>query len=154
MHSVEKLGIYSHPKIFREINSLVKTLISRKFCQRNVQEILSRQIFFREINYLVTSLVKTLLSRNFCPKSMRANFRNFQSVWQEQSVKKWNIYSPLWRKFRQINSFLISLAHKRYFHEILVKTEQSESIPQCGNYGNLFSRFFREYNVFSYKTAR
>ena len=46
-HSVEKREIYSHQKIFREIN------------------------------FLVTSLVKPLVSRNFCQKSMIVNFHNF-----------------------------------------------------------------------------
>ena len=44
------------------------------------QEILSRQRFFREINYLVTSLVNTLLSRNFSIKSVRENFSFFHIV--------------------------------------------------------------------------
>ena len=35
---------------------------------------------FRQINSLVTSLVKSLLSRNFCQKSVRENFRNFHTV--------------------------------------------------------------------------
>ena len=49
-HSVEKWKIYCHPKKFRQINSLVFTL------------------------------VKTLLSRNFCQKSVTVNFRNFHTV--------------------------------------------------------------------------
>ena len=36
---------------------------------------------FREINSLVTSLLKTLPSRNFYQKSMRVNFHNFHTVW-------------------------------------------------------------------------
>ena len=49
-HSVEKRKIHSHQQIFRQINSLV------------------------------TSLMKTLLSRNFCQKSARVNFCNFHTV--------------------------------------------------------------------------
>ena len=33
---------------------------------------------------LVISLAKMLLSRNFCQKSVRANFRNFQTVSSNQ----------------------------------------------------------------------
>ena len=43
-------------------------------------EVLSHQIFFRVINYLVTSLVKPLLSRNFCQKNVRGKFCNFHAV--------------------------------------------------------------------------
>ena len=43
---------------------------------------------FREINSLVTSLVKTLLSRNFCQTSLRVNFTFCEeSVSQKNSVK-------------------------------------------------------------------
>ena len=38
------------------------------------------QNIFREINSLVTSLIKTLLSRNFCQKTLRVNFGNFHTV--------------------------------------------------------------------------
>ena len=35
---------------------------------------------FRQINYLVISLMKPVLSRNFCKTSIIANFRNFHTV--------------------------------------------------------------------------
>ena len=42
---------------------------------------LSPKKIFRQINSLVLSLVKsTSLSRNFCQKSVRENFRNFHTV--------------------------------------------------------------------------
>ena len=44
------------------------------------REILSHRNFFRQISSLVTSLVKTLISRNFCQKCVRVNFRNFHTV--------------------------------------------------------------------------
>ena len=50
MHSVEKMLILFHRKKFRQISSIV------------------------------TSLVKTLLSRNFCQKRVRVKFRNFHNV--------------------------------------------------------------------------
>ena len=50
LHSVEKRGILSHWKNFREINSVV------------------------------TLLEKQLLSQNFCQKNVRENFRNFYTV--------------------------------------------------------------------------
>ena len=43
-------------------------------------EILSHQKLFREINSILTSLVKRMLSRNICEKSMRVHFRNFHTV--------------------------------------------------------------------------
>ena len=46
---------------------------------KNAKLSLTEKIF-REINSLVTSLVKTVLSRNFCQKCMRENFRNFHTV--------------------------------------------------------------------------
>ena len=88
-------------KIFRQINSLVtslvKPLLSRNFCQKRVREkfrnfhsvmhtLWKLQKFsltekkFRQINYLVISLVKPLLSRNLCQKSVRVNFCNFYTV--------------------------------------------------------------------------
>ena len=41
------------------------------------REIYSHLLVFREINSLVTSMVKTLLSRNFCQKSVTVIVRNF-----------------------------------------------------------------------------
>ena len=41
---------------------------------------LSQNIFFRQINSLVTYLVKPLLSRNFFQKWVRENSRNFHTV--------------------------------------------------------------------------
>ena len=46
---------------------------------KNAKFSLTEKIF-REINSLVTSLVILLISRNFCQKSMRENFRNFHTV--------------------------------------------------------------------------
>ena len=53
-------------------------------------EILSHQIFFREINYLATSLalVKPLLSRNFWQKSVRDNFSFFHTVTNEHTISR------------------------------------------------------------------
>ena len=44
------------------------------------RKILSHRIFFREIISLLTSLVKTFLSRNFCQHSVRVSFRNFNTA--------------------------------------------------------------------------
>ena len=41
----------------------------------------SHQKIFRQINSLLTCLVKPLLSRNFCQKCVRENSRNFHTVW-------------------------------------------------------------------------
>ena len=73
-------------KMFREINSLVKTLLSRifvKWCRRTVwknENFNLTKNFFRQINSFVISLVNALLSRNFCWWSMGVNFRNFYTV--------------------------------------------------------------------------
>ena len=40
---------------------------------------------FREINSLVTSLIKPLLSRNFCEENVTENFRDLiGKVWRKQ----------------------------------------------------------------------
>ena len=46
---------------------------------KNAKFTLTEKIF-RQINSLVISLVKSLFSRNFCQKSVRENFRNFHTV--------------------------------------------------------------------------
>ena len=72
-HSVEKWKIYSHWKK-NSSNQLFCNFFHKFFAKKmcGKREILSHQIFFREIKYLVTSLVKTLPSRHFCHKSVRA----------------------------------------------------------------------------------
>ena len=64
-------------EIFRQINSLVKPLLSRNFCQKCVREIFCNfhtvEIYptwknFREINLQYNSLIEKLLWRNFCKK--------------------------------------------------------------------------------------
>ena len=85
-------------KTFRQINSLVislvKTSLSRNFCQKCVRpnrslfshcavlenEKISQQNILSEFNSLVTSLVKTSLSRNICQKNARVNCYNFHTV--------------------------------------------------------------------------
>ena len=73
--SVEKRKIWSHQKIFRQINSLVislvKTLLSRNFCQKhtlwklwNSSLTLFRQKF-RESNGFTKQITKELIWRNF-----------------------------------------------------------------------------------------
>ena len=60
----------------------------RTVCFRETQCVLFKmknlhfltQIFSRQINYLAISLVKLSLSRNFCQKSVRDNFRYYQTV--------------------------------------------------------------------------
>ena len=48
---------------------------------------------FRQINSLVISLLKTLLSRNFCQKYVRRDCSNFDTVHcTVDSVEKWKIY--------------------------------------------------------------
>ena len=74
---VEKREILSHWRKFRQINSLVKPLLSRNFCQKCVREIFCNfhtvEIYptwknFREINLQYNSLIEKLLWRNFCKK--------------------------------------------------------------------------------------
>ena len=55
-------------------------LWSSKYTLWKFQEFSLTEKIFREINSLVTSLVKTLVSRNFCQKRVRENSRNFHIV--------------------------------------------------------------------------
>ena len=60
---------------------------------------------FREINSLVTSLVKTVLPRNFCQKCVRENFHNFHTVsctvWK---LREFSL-TLFWQKFRESNVY-------------------------------------------------
>ena len=105
-------------KIFREINSLVKPLISRNFCQKlqcgnygkllfhcgsstvwkNEKFTLTKKIS-RQISYLVILLLKSIISRNFCQKRVRVNFRNFHTVSSQHTVWKSTIKRYHARKF-------------------------------------------------------
>ena len=64
------MEIYSHAfwQKFRESNGW------------NNVKITFTEIFFRQINSLVISLVKQLFSQNFCQKNVRVNFHNFHTV--------------------------------------------------------------------------
>ena len=81
MHSVEKPKIHSQQEIFREINSLVKTLLSRNFCQKErvskikfpyfpqcccvrIKDFSATQIL-REINFSDFMSLKTVTLSNF-----------------------------------------------------------------------------------------
>ena len=57
---------------------------------------------FRQINYLVTLLVKPFLSRNFCQKTVRVNFRNFHTVYVEETVWKFQDFSVTHQILREI----------------------------------------------------
>ena len=132
-------------KIFRQINSLmislVKTLLSRNFCQKYVLEISGNfcttlwknekftltQKIFRQINYLVILLVKPLFWRNFCQKSVRVNFRLFHSVHSVEITEgsyhsdfTWNrIESKL--RVMKIANYTNSLSH--FFGKNFVKVK-------------------------------
>ena len=69
---------------------------------------------------VAAKLVKTLVSRNFCQKSVRENFRNFHSVYNQHffrilaidikfqytlwKLRKFSL-TRLWQKFRESNGF-------------------------------------------------
>ena len=132
-------------KIFREIDylvtSLVKTLLSRNFCQisavctvrKNEKFSLTKKIF-REINSLVTSFVNLLFSRNFC-----------QKVWE-----RFSIISALWDILQILNfmgncSFLREInsdfpCDRFWFLNFTWKHLLFTVVAQCGHYG-IFSIF-------------
>ena len=115
-------------KIFRQINSLVKPLLSRNFCQKCMREripvfnfhtvythcgktrnSLSPNSFFRLINSLVTYLVNLLLSRNFWQKCMRefpyVISKSFaESFW----YSFWLNISSKWKNCGTAKQFLMS----------------------------------------------
>ena len=61
MHSVEKREILSHEKMFRQINSLVKPLLSRNFCKKSVRK-----------QYSHANFVSCFYASSFLPKTLPA----------------------------------------------------------------------------------
>ena len=108
----------------------------------DIQNKISHWKKIRQINYLVISLVKPILSRTFFQKCVKVNFRNFHTR---------EILSH-WKKIRQINYLVISLVKpllSRNFCEKSVRENfcnfHTDTIfPQCGNYRNSLSHFFRK----------
>ena len=132
-------------KKIRQINylviSLVKPLLSRKFCKKSVREIHCNYIHsvekckiysrltekkFRQINYLVISLVKTLLSRNFCKRSLTVNFphtcivekREILSHWKKNSSNQ--LFSDFFSKTIAFTKFLRKSVRENFciFHTV------------------------------------
>ena len=67
-------------------------------------EIFSHQKIFRQINCLLTYLAKPLLSRNFCQKCVRDNSPNFHIyVYVTNLSWKWFHEKLLFSKFREID---------------------------------------------------
>ena len=167
-HTVRKLQKFTlTEKKFRQINylviSLVKTLLSRNFCQKwvrvNFRSFRTRLTLwknekfsltekkFRQITYLVIYLVKPMLSRNFCEKSVIENFCNFHTV-------QWRANAALcsWKIFREINYMIYHWMNQ--FHEIFEKESRHDMTlkfclnavhsSQCGNCRNSLSHIFRK----------
>ena len=60
---------------------------------------------FREINSLVTSLIKTLLLRNFCQNCMRENLCYFHTVCHEVwKNKKYSLTEKIFREFNSLGT--------------------------------------------------
>ena len=136
IHCVEKWKIYSHQKIFRQINLViyfVKPLISQNFCcnfhtvhncaahsRVEKREILSHWKKFRQNNSLVNSLVKPLLSRNFCKKSVRQNFCNFHIVtlWKNE---KFSLIKKIFRQIKFLVTYLVKPLLSRNFCQKCVR---------------------------------
>ena len=79
-----------------------------------MKHLLSTKKIFRQINSLVSSLVKTLVSRNFCQKSVKVNFCNYHTMssgqdwfhgksWWRSQCRNLIIFPPQF--FAQINVF-------------------------------------------------
>jgi len=89
-HSVEKRELYYHWKIFRQINSLVislvNALLSRNFCRKYFRNIMHSvkisEIFPHCENFSSNwfTVVKYLIWRNFCKKIAGEKFANFHTV--------------------------------------------------------------------------
>ena len=76
-------------------------------CSVENREIISHQYFFREISSLVTSLVKTLLSRNFCQKCVRVKFHNFHSTVHCAHCGNYTILLPRFSRKNFVINFLL-----------------------------------------------
>ena len=89
---------------------------------KNEKFSLTKKIF-RQINSLVISLVKLLLSQNFCQKCVRVNFRNFHTVystlWKFLNFTA-TVFS---QKFRQINVLLKNFTIRLIWRKKICKAE-------------------------------